>query len=109
MFFSEQEEKIIGNLFKDISEEPHKVYTLKFDDGSILEVKQDTCYESDNGLDEDDEQYQEYYACAMRIIRVIKDATLEKRYKEQMLIEINYLNYPQSIIDSNSKTIYNIV
>lgn len=105
MFFSKEEEKIIGNLFKDISEEPHKVYILKFEDGSILEVEQDTCYETDNGLDEDDEQYQEYYACAMRIRNVIKDATIEKRYKEHMLIEINYLNYPKSIIDSNSKTI----
>ena len=52
MFFSKQEEKIIGNLFKDISEEPHKIYILEFNDGSILEVKQDTCYESDNDLDE---------------------------------------------------------
>ena len=42
MFFSKQEEKIIGNLFKDISEEPHKIYILEFNDGSILKVKQDT-------------------------------------------------------------------
>ena len=105
MFFSEQEEKIIGNLFKDISEEPYKIYILEFNDGSILEVKQDTYYESDNGLEEDDEQYQEYYACAMEIIKVIKDTTPEKRYKEHMLIEINYLNYPKSITGLNSRKI----
>ena len=105
MFFSKQEEKIIGNLFKDISEEPHKIYILEFNDGSILEVKQDTCYESDNDLDEDDEQYKEYYACAMEIIKVIKDTTPEKKYKERMLIEINYLNYPKSITDLNSRKI----
>ena len=69
MFFSKQEEKIIGNLFKDISEEPHKIYILEFNDGSILKAQMDTCYESDNGLEEDDEQYQEYYACAMEIIK----------------------------------------
>ncbi|MCI8753192.1 MAG: hypothetical protein HFH66_17985, partial [Lachnospiraceae bacterium] len=90
MFFSEQEEKIIGNLFKDISEEPYKIYILEFNDGSILKAQMDTCYESDNGLEEDDEQYQEYYACAMEIIKVIKDTTPEKKYKERMLIEINY-------------------
>jgi len=105
MFFSKQEEKIIGNLFKDISEKPHKIYILEFNDGSILKVKQDTCYESDNGLEEDDEQYQEYYACAMEIIKVIKDTTPEKKYKERMLIEINYLNYPKSITDLNSRKI----
>ncbi len=105
MFFSKQEEKIIGNLFKDISEEPHKIYILEFNDGSILKVKQDTYYESDNGLEEDDEQYKEYYACAMEIIKVIKDTTPEKKYKERMLIEINYLNYPKSITDLNSRKI----
>ncbi len=105
MFFSEQEEKIIGNLFKDISEEPYKIYILEFNDGSILKAQMDTCYESDNGLEEDDEQYQEYYACAMEIIKVIKDTTPEKKYKERMLIEINYLNYPKSITDLNSRKI----
>jgi len=105
MFFSKQEEKIIGNLFKDISEEPHKIYILEFNDGSILKAQMDTCYESDNGLEEDDEQYQEYYACAMEIIKVIKDTTPEKKYKERMLIEINYLNYPKSITDLNSRKI----
>ncbi len=105
MFFSKQEEKIIGNLFKDISEEPHKIYILEFNDGSILKAQMDTCYESDNGLEEDDEQYQEYYACAMEIIKVIKDTTPEKKYKEHMLIEINYLNYPKSITDLNSRKI----
>lgn len=75
---------------------------MNFEDGSILEEKQDTCYEIDNGLDEEDEHYQEYNACAMRIRSVVKDATLDKRYREGMSIEINYLNYPKSIIDCNS-------
>jgi len=105
MFFSKEEEKVMFRLFKDISEEPHKIYTLNFEDGSILEVKQDTCYETDNGLDEEDDDYQEYNACAMRIVNVIKDATLDKRYREQMLIEISYLNYPESITDCNLKKI----
>ena len=105
MFFSKEEEKIMGDLFKDISKKPHKAYKLKFEDGSILEVQQDTCYETDNGLEEDDEQYLEYNACAMRIINVIHDETLEKKYKEQMLIEINYLNYPKQIIDLDGNII----
>ena len=44
MFFSKQEEKIIGNLFKDISEEPHKIYILEFNDGSILKAQIPMCY-----------------------------------------------------------------
>ena len=95
----------MASLFKDISEQPHKVYIIEFEDGAILEVQQDTCYETDNGLEEDDEQYREYHACAMRIRNVIKDATLEKKYKEQTLIEITYLNYPKSIVDSAKKDI----
>jgi hypothetical protein len=105
MFFSKEEEKVIGNLFKDISMQPHKEYILKFQDGSILEVQQDTCYESDNGLEDDDDEYLEYNACAMKIKKVIKDETAEKEYKEQMLIEINYMNYPKQIVDLDGTSI----
>ena len=103
MFFSMQEEKVMGNLFEDIAMTPYKEYIITFFDGSILRVQHDTCYESDNGLEVNDENYLEYMACAMRIIKVIIDKTVEKKYKEQMLIEINYMNYPQKIVDSDGK------
>ena len=105
MYFSEKDKQVMGSLFKDISNDPYTVYTLKFQEGSILKAEMDTCYETDNGLDLDEEGYEEYSACAMRILDVIKDMTLEKIYKKNMLIEINYHNYPESIIDSNSKVI----
>jgi len=31
MFFSKEEEKVMFRLFKDISEEPHKIDTLNFE------------------------------------------------------------------------------
>lgn len=99
MFFSNEEEKVMGNLLTDISKEPHKEYVLKYQDGSILDVQQETCYETDNGLDQCDKKYLEYYSCAMRIKKVINDKTTEQKYKEKTLIEINYINYPEQIID----------
>lgn len=105
MFFSENEEKIMKNLFEDISKEPHKMYRLEYEDGSILEVKQDTCYETDNGMEEDEEEYQEYYACAMKIISIIRNVELSQDFKEGMLIELNYLNYPKSITDVDGRNI----
>ena len=105
MFFSKEEKRIMGNLFRDISIKPHKVYILKLEDGSTLEVQQDTCYESDNGLEEDDDEYLEYNACTMQIKKVINDETTENLYKEQMLIEINYLNYPKQITDLDGRII----
>lgn len=105
MFFSMQEEKVMGNLFKDIAMKPHKKYILTLQDGSILEVQQDTCYESDNGLEDDDDDYLEFNACAMKIKKVINDEKAEKKYKEQMLIEINYMNYPKQIVDFDGMNI----
>ena len=41
--------------------------------------------------------YEEYHACAMKIVKIIVDKT--QKLKEGSLIEINYHNYPQCIKD----------
>ena len=40
--------------------------------GLMLEGMIDTCYESCNCLEEDDPDYKEYYACALRITRILQ-------------------------------------
>jgi len=44
--------------------------------------------------------YEEYHACAMRIVKVIEDKN--GSLKEGSLIEINYHNYPQQIYKRRS-------
>lgn len=103
MFFSNEEKEIMENLFLSINERKDEIYFLTFFNGSIVEAKVDTCYETDNGLDDNDINFEEYNACAMRIIKVIIDN--DKIFSNGQLIEINYHNYPQEIKNSKGKKI----
>ena len=95
MFFSDNERRIMENLFLSINNNATQIYILTYSDGDIIEAQVDTCYETDNGLDDDDPDYEEYHACAMKIVKIIVDKT--QKHKEGNLIEINYHNYPQQI------------
>ena len=97
MFFSDNEKRIMENLFLSINDNATQIYILTYSDGDIIEAQVDTCYETDNGLDDDDPDYEEYHACAMKIVKIIVDKT--QKLKECSLIEINYHNYPQHIKD----------
>lgn len=97
MFFSDNEKRIMENLFLSINDNATQIYILTYSDGDIIEVQVDTCYETNNGLDDDDPDYEEYHACAMKIVKIIVDKT--QKLKEGSLIEINYHNYPQHIKD----------
>ncbi len=97
MFFSDNERRIMENLFLSINDNATQIYILTYSDGDIIEAQVDTCYETDNGLDNDDPDYEEYHACAMKIVKIIVDKT--QKLKEGSLIEINYHNYPQNIKD----------
>ena len=81
------------NLFLSINNNINQKYILICSDGDVIERQVDTCYETDNGLEIDDPNYEEYYACAMKIVKIIVDKT--KILKEDNLIEINYHNYSQ--------------
>lgn len=98
MFFSNNERRIIENLFLSINDNATQIYVLSYSDGNIIEARVDTCYETDNGLEDDDPNYEEYHACAMKIVKIIADKN--KKFKEGNLIEVNYHNYPQQIKDS---------
>lgn len=98
MFFSNKEKQIMEKLFLSINNNDNQTYFITFSDGDVAEAQIDTCYETDNGLDDDDPDYEEYHACAMKIVKIIVDKN--KNLEEGNLIEINYHNYPQQIRDS---------
>ena len=57
-------------------------YTLYDNEGKSVEAVYDTDYESDNGLDEDEEGYEEYHCIAF------------KRISDGGLFEVNYHQIP---------------
>ena len=62
----------------------------------VLEGIIDTIYESDNGLDEEDDNYKEFYACAFRIEKVCKNS-MDKACEINNLIELSIENQPTLI------------
>lgn len=90
-------------LFLSIDNNSTQIYVLSYSNGDIIEAQVDTCYETDNGLEDDDPNYEEYHACAMKIVKIIVDKN--KKLKEGNLIEINYHNYPQQIKDSKGNVL----
>ena len=77
-FFWEVEKAQAGNLLKQ----------LKYAGGFI-----DTLYETNNGLEEDAEGYREYFACAFKVEKIIKN-TGDKSLKQGQLIEISECDKP---------------
>lgn len=62
----------------------------------VLEGKIDTIYESDNGLEEEEDGYKEFYACAFRIEKILNNH-INKSFIPNSLIEISIENEPTVI------------
>ena len=72
-------------LLKYLHSNENAVYKLIFDESEIL-AYYDTDFESDNGLDEDEDGYEEYQCIAF------------KKVNDGTLFEVNYHNLPTEVI-----------
>lgn len=57
----------------------------------------DTICESDNGLDMDEEGYEEYYACIIKVISILDNQKQIQSIKVGSLMEISMQNPPLGI------------
>lgn len=71
----------------------------------VLEGIIDTIYESNNGLDEEDNNYKEFYACAFKIKKICKNSS-SKIYGVDNLIELSIENQPTLIALADSSIIW---
>lgn len=65
-------------------------------EGTTVEGVIDTIYETDNGLDEKEEGYQEFYACAVYVSKIIGNPQ-SRGVTVNSLIEISKYNQPTCI------------
>lgn len=71
----------------------------------ILEGKIDTIYESNNGLEEEEEGYKEFYACAFNVEKIISNSK-DKEYQNGDLVEISIENEPTLIALNDGSIIW---
>lgn len=62
-----------------------------------IEAEIDTIYESDNGLDMDEDGYEEYYACIIKVISILDAQQQIEGIKVGSLMEITKKNPPINI------------
>lgn len=88
----------MAEMIEEISTYPNGTYLkIIWDYGkTVIEGVLDTVYETDNGLDEEEEGYQEFYACAIMVQKIIRNLG-EKKIAVNHLIEISKENKPTSI------------
>lgn len=91
MMLNQNEAGKFWNLLSFVHTHIKGNYKLKLDDGRMLECKYFTSCESDNGLDLDDSNYEEYW------IIVFENLAAHK------LFEVNYHNTPTEVFFDGKK------
>lgn len=95
MFFSAQEDKIMRPFAEKLDAHLGSPIKMKLQDGTELIVSFDTCYESDNDLEMDEEGYEEYFSYVFMIEKVLSVSKENaEKYKENTLFELNYHTIP---------------
>lgn len=95
MFFSAQEDKVMRPFAEELDAHPGSSIEMKLQDGTVLIASLDTCYESDNDLEMDEEGYEEYFSYVFMIEKVLSVSKENaEKYQENTLFELNYHAIP---------------
>lgn len=82
------------------------VLKMSWQDGDdVIEGVIDTIYETNNGVNENEDGYQEYYACTVVIKKIIHNLT-NRALSVNQLIEIAKIDEPTSIELENGRSIW---
>lgn len=92
MWLNEKEEKILMPFRNFVMSNLKSNLELQLNQNTIVTAVFDGEYESDNGLDSDDKNYEEYFAMLFKVVNVLKDDG--NLISEKDIIEINYHNVP---------------
>ena len=82
--FSEKEQNTIGKLYRFLKNNPNAILQVEFDGQAVFQAIKDTSYETDNGLEPDEEGYEEFYAILLQ--RTDNNEAVELTYKHFPLL-----------------------
>ena len=102
LFFNETEDKLFIPFMDYVDNHPKEKLILEWTDGTKLLTRLDTAYDSMNDLDEEDEGFEEYFACAMETVKIISIGTAPVcDFEVGGLFEVNYHNFPDFVRDQD--------
>lgn len=88
MWLNDKEEKLYGPFSKYIENHEDGKFRFVYEDGCELVTEFFTEYESDNGLEPNEKEYEEYWESAFKILKVIKDD--KNIYEAGKYVLVNY-------------------
>lgn len=102
MDFMKDIEKILLFPFMDcFDQRPKDPLLLEWNDGTRIYGKMDTAGESQNEFNEDEEGFEEYFACVMETVEIVTIGTAPIReFEVGGLFEISYHNFPDIVRDA---------
>lgn len=106
MVFHEEERSTTALLEAYEDSRPGAVVVMKFAEGDVYKCQFYTAYESDNCLDLDDPNYDEFFEL---VYKVLETVTLGKNcYEEhsEKWVTLNYKHFPVLVTSENGTVIY---
>lgn len=94
MWLNDKEEKIYGPFSDYIESHENEKFKFVYADGVELIVEFFTEHESENGIELNEEGYEEYWESAFRILEIINDD--KNIYEIGKYILVNYHSIPQT-------------
>ncbi|MBQ4360583.1 MAG: hypothetical protein II767_10025 [Proteobacteria bacterium] len=96
MWLNDKEGELMGPFLTAFELAPKKSLVLSWNSGTKIIAKYNTDYESENCLEEDDPNYEEFWACCVKVEKIIHLAEIDKLSisPEGSYFEITYHNIP---------------
>ncbi len=106
MLFHEEEKTTTAVLEAYADSHPGALVRLEFAEGDVYKCRLDTAYESDNDLDVNDPDYDEYYELVYRVEEVVAPGPNCER--AEYGICLNYRHFPVRVVAEDGTVIYRI-
>ena len=99
MYFSEKDREAMQPLFRLIHSHPASSFQITMKDDTQILCTYDTMYETENELEDDDPNYEEFCACLFKIEKILYcRPECKEKYAGKLYLEVTYHNFPSKII-----------